>query len=60
VRWFARKRKSPEPLSLKPPAERVRFRRVRADLPEIEPVSDAAPADRDRSASPPPDNVSER
>ncbi len=39
MRWFARKRSAP-PISLRPPAEPVRVRRL-TRLPEIEPLREA-------------------
>lgn len=35
MRWFARKPKEKAPV-LKPPADRVRMRRIRGDLPTVE------------------------
>ena len=42
VRWFARRKRPAEEVKLKPPAEPVRYRRVRRDLPEIEPVASSS------------------
>ena len=36
MRWFARKPKAKAPV-LKAPADRVRVRRIRSDLPPVEP-----------------------